>query len=276
MNEQDIDSKVNLIFRELEVIKQEEEEVLKKRDSINLIRKGIEDKAIQLKDSMRYGLRLSDPILDYSFFHWGEDAIKNIDGVKQFLGQIEKFKGQMILEEHVGYSWQSSCLANPSGRESGHLVLGRLNAEEPYKIEIPTRRLVAVTNGLQLFRSRGGWEGVKGMADWDLSEYVNAFLPQEEDKLALQQWPHPYSGIDFASDLRSNKQIITKSETETGFRIGISSSLFSSITFGMATKYDSEPHLSLIVGDKIVKEHLDKYDFRIEKRTTEKAGIPDI
>lgn len=206
-----------------------------------------------LKNSMISGERLEDFFVDYALFHYGSDGIKMVGAVNEFFEEFEKFKGQLILEDVVGYT-----LNMPRGQGihyGGYQKVGRLDKDNALdnRIVISKDRMIYTTNIDPLMIAKDGRDFAESGGNIiGLNEYIDAF----------------------AKGNRTRLDEIFGSSTigENGLRIDIRSPIHPEATIGGSKRYDSEPHQSLIVGDKLVRKYFDENPQEVvltQKRTRE-------
>lgn len=245
-------------------INQEVGNYLEKLNDVSLTEKGISDLEeyidtmdsklkrdyLVLKDRMIKGEKLKDPALDYAVFHFGPDATKKTREVRHFFANIEELKGQLILEDLVGYELKVGMRRLENIPRSFNL--GRLLTDDlPYLID-DNRTVTTNVFTNYLATTKYGW---------------------------IEQ-PHPLI-INPYIDSYVERPIIhglgeEEGEKEEKFRVEIRSPINRSATIGASKSYDSEPHKILIVGDNAVKTYLEKEGIKVSNVSKSPLGIPNI
>ncbi|MCK5320974.1 hypothetical protein KAJ38_00165 [Candidatus Pacearchaeota archaeon] len=244
--------------------------ILKDSQMIKILEKRLESDKVTLEESVDYArnlmdkkVQLEDPFLDYAFYHYGSDTNKKVERIRKLFANFSKYSGQLILENHEGHHW-SNILSK--GYEERSISLGRLQ-QNAYTIEMPGRLVEAVTSGLKIFRKSDGWKDNK--TNLRLNDFIYEFLKTSDY--------HPNKmSIKLAKLMQKGRHAIFKSIRPKGIYIDIFSPVQREQSFGPSINYDSEPHTSLIVGDKAVRHYLKNQKLEVVTKSVSSAGIPGI
>ena len=125
---------------------------------------------------------------------------------------------------------------------------------------MPSRELVANASTLKRFYETAGWEDFR-RDSIRLNNFFETFLKLRNDYVKPER---AFSGINFIG------------ERPGGIYIDINSPPSPQESYGGSRTYDSEPHVSLIIGNKAVKHYLDGQDLKVTTKSVRDAGTPVI
>jgi hypothetical protein len=220
---------------------------------------------MDIRRRMMEGERLKDPILDYAFFHYGSEVGGKEGKVGEFFFQLDRFRGQAILENVMGHT--TSRPGHPNVKSDRTLNLGRLNLHSSYVITMSQREVYSTTERNYLATIGENW--TQRLRNIILNPYIDGFVRggfvKEED----------VEPIDILLEEGAIKFPLRETLIrDSGFVINIGSPVVSERGIGGSVGYDSEPYRSLIVGDVPVREYLVENDFKVLSVSERKLEMP--
>lgn len=263
----DLDIKVRTIFETLEENQAKKNKLQESLKHLSVERDSLETMARKMQESMYKGKKLDDIETDFCFFHFGLDMQNKVAEVRTFLNEMKKYGGQLLLINQEGYNWTSTQIVDGhlnSGRREREIELVRLSSMA-YKIKQPGRNVVATASEKQRYVHNSGW------SDYARDISLNTFLFEYSKRV---ESPMSAAAIKLAEEVAKHfPKVVPK---PTGLRVDIYSPLIEQLKIGGSNQYDSEPHLSLVVGNEAVKYYLSQQKLVVKKIEENVANIPQI
>ena len=280
-----LDKRVEELASYLVTVRKMEDDIAEKSTELTCERTNIEKTEQELKQMLRKGKKLSDPLVDFAFYNFGLEYQDRLGSIKEFLELIQKYSEEQIL------SWKNSGIATatqvdtPPWRFPETYLLGELKSPG-YKIEMPSRNFSAKTSQLFRFDEEKGF--VPTDSGLDLFPYLMEFIggfqlnfrasPLQDmcnRKLLKGLRKKLGSTSDLPLPTRGYRAGIELTDTDkNGFQMDIYVERNPPMTFGGSAKYNGNIKSSLIVGTEKVRKFLESGHLEVETKSP--AQIPEF